>query len=129
MAPLTPPSGTPDPFVTQRNQMVDLQIAARDVDDAALLDAMRSVPRHAFVPEQYRDQAYADHPLPIGYGQTISQPYIVALMTQKSGVSHGDRVLDVGTGSGYQAAVLAHLGAEVYSIEIIPRWRRAQISG
>jgi len=111
---------TPDPFVTQRNQMVDTQIAARDISDSNVLDAMRSVPRHAFVPEEYIDQAYADHPLPIGFGQTISQPYIVALMTERSGIHSGDRVLDVGTGSGYQAAVLAQLGAEVYSIEIIP---------
>ena len=106
--------------MTQRKQMVDAQIAARGVTDPNVLEVMRSVPRHAFVPEQYLDQAYADHPLPIGYGQTISQPYIVALMTERSAVNRGDRVLDVGTGSGYQAAVLAQLGAEVYSIEIVP---------
>lgn len=117
----TPPATeTPDPFVTQRKQMVDAQIAARGVTDPNVLEVMCSVPRHAFVPEQYLDQAYADHPLPIGYGQTISQPYIVALMTERSAVNRGDRVLDVGTGSGYQAAVLAQLGAEVYSIEIVP---------
>lgn len=111
---------TPDPFVTQRDKMVDLQIAARDVTDPDVLDAMRTVPRHEFVLERYLDQAYADHPLPIGYGQTISQPYIVAVMTEKIGVKRGDKVLDIGTGSGYQAAILAQLGAEVYSIEIIP---------
>lgn len=111
---------TPDPFVTWRDKMVDLQIVARDVTDPNVLDAMRTVPRHEFVLERYLDQAYADHPLPIGHGQTISQPYIVAVMTEKIGVKRGDKVLDVGTGSGYQAAILAQLGAEVYSIEIIP---------
>jgi protein-L-isoaspartate(D-aspartate) O-methyltransferase len=111
---------TPDPFAMQRDKMVELQIVARDVTDPDILDAMRTVPRHEFVLERYLDQAYADHPLPIDYGQTISQPYIVALMTEKTGVKRGDKVLDVGTGSGYQAAILAQLGAEVYSIEIIP---------
>lgn len=116
------PTGTaePDPFTEQRDRMVDFQIADRGVLDSSVLKAMRTVPRHEFVLEEYLDQAYADHPLPIGYGQTISQPYIVALMTEQSGVKRGDRVLDVGTGSGYQAAILAQLGAEVYSIEIIP---------
>ena len=109
-----------DLFEGQRTAMVEQQIAARDVSDPRVLDAMRMVPRHRFVPDEYLDQAYADHPLPIGYGQTISQPYIVALMTEKSGIKQGDKVLDVGTGSGYQAAVLAQLGADVYSIEIIP---------
>ncbi len=109
-----------DPFAAQRDRMVDFQIADRGVLDPDVLRVMRTVPRHEFVLPQYLDQAYADHPLPIGYGQTISQPYIVALMTEKSGVKRGDRVLDVGTGSGYQAAILAALGAEVYSIEIIP---------
>jgi protein-L-isoaspartate(D-aspartate) O-methyltransferase len=100
--------------------MVDQTIAGRDVTDPAVIEAMRSVPRHAFVPEEYREQAYEDHPLPIGYGQTISQPYIVAVMTQALGLEPGDKVLEIGTGSGYQAAVLAELGMEVYSIEIIP---------
>ena len=81
---------------------------------------MNTVPRHLFVPQDYLDQAYEDHPLPIGYGQTISQPYIVALMTEKLKVKRGDKVLEIGTGSGYQAAVLAHLGVEMYSVEIIP---------
>lgn len=109
-----------DPFAAQRDRMVDFQIADRGVLDSDVLRVMRTVPRHEFVLPQYLDQAYADHPLPIGYGQTISQPYIVALMTERSGVKRGDRVLDIGTGSGYQAAILAALGADVYSIEIIP---------
>jgi protein-L-isoaspartate(D-aspartate) O-methyltransferase len=90
-----------------------------------VLDAMNTVPRHSFVPQEYLDQAYEDHPLPIGYGQTISQPYIVALMTEKLKVKRGDKVLEIGTGSGYQAAVLAHIGMEVYSVEIIPELARA----
>lgn len=100
--------------------MVERQIANRDVQDPAVLQAMRAVPRHEFVPQKYLDQAYADHPLPIGHGQTISQPYIVALMTEKLDLEEGDRVLEVGTGSGYQAAVLAALDTEVYTVEIIP---------
>ena len=89
-----------------------------------MLDAMRKVPRHLFTPKQYRDQAYADRPLPIGHDQTISQPYIVALMTQLTRPQPHFRALDVGTGSGYQAAVLAELGVEVYSVEIIPALAR-----
>ena len=81
---------------------------------------MRRVERHRFVPEEYLDQAYDDHPLPIGYGQTISQPYIVALMSEVLGVEAGDRVLEIGTGSGYQAAVLAEMGVDVYTVEIVP---------
>ena len=100
--------------------MVDDQIEARDVTDPNVLTAMRSVPRHFFVPDSYEDQAYGDHPLPIGNGQTISQPYIVALMSQELGVRPGDRVLEIGTGSDYQAAVLAAMGIEVYTVEIIP---------
>ena len=96
------------------------QIQSRDVTAPDVLDAMNTVPRHLFVPQDYLDQAYEDHPLPIGYGQTISQPYIVALMTEKLKVKRGDKVLEIGTGSGYQAAVLAHLGVEVYSVEIVP---------
>lgn len=118
-----PPSAPPapgDPFVTAREEMVRRQIAARGIRDPDVLGAMRTVPRHRFVPERYVDQAYEDHPLPIGYGQTISQPYIVALMTEAVKVEPGDRVLEIGTGSGYQAAVLAELGAEVYTVEIIP---------
>ena len=102
----------------ERDAMVDRQIAARGVSDDRVLRAMRAVPRHRFVPERLARSAYADNPLPIGEGQTISQPYIVALMTQTLGVKEGDRVLEIGTGSAYQAAVLAELAAEVYSIEI-----------
>jgi protein-L-isoaspartate(D-aspartate) O-methyltransferase len=100
-----------------REAMVSL-IEARDVSDSATLAAMRSVPRHEFVPTDLLDRAYADHPLPIGYGQTISQPYIVAYMTEVLEVDAGMKVLEVGTGSGYQAAVLAEIGVEVYTIEI-----------
>ncbi|PKO22705.1 MAG: protein-L-isoaspartate O-methyltransferase [Chloroflexi bacterium HGW-Chloroflexi-1] len=100
--------------------MVRDQIAGRGVSDNAVLRAMETVERHRFVPERYLTEAYADHPLPIGYGQTISQPYIVALMTQALKLKPGDRVLEIGTGSGYQAAILAELGVEVYTVEIIP---------
>ena len=102
----------------ERHAMVSRQIAARGVSDERVLEAMRAVPRHRFVPERLARSAYADHPLPIGEGQTISQPYIVALMTETLGVEEDHRVLEIGTGSAYQAAVLAELVAEVYSIEI-----------
>ncbi len=110
----------PDPFETAREEMVAEQLESRGVTDQAVLEAMRIVPRHFFVPDEYLDRAYADHPLPIGYGQTISQPYIVALMSASLGVSPGARILEIGTGSGYQAAVLAEMGMEVYTVEIIP---------
>jgi len=100
-----------------RERMVREQLEARDITDPAVLAAMRKVPRHLFVEEALRAQAYEDHPLPIGHGQTISQPYIVALMTSMLEVRPGMRILEIGTGSGYQAAVLAELGAEVYSVE------------
>jgi len=103
----------------ERERMVRTQLRARDIDDPRVLAAMRSVPRHEFVPPELAFAAYEDGPLPIGHEVTISQPYIVALMTQLAGVGPGERVLDVGTGSGYQAAVLAAMGAEVYGIEII----------
>lgn len=110
-----------------REGMVARQIAARGVRDEAVLQAMRIVPRHRLVPEDVRPYAYDDTPLPIGLGQTISQPYIVALMTELARVKPGHRVLEVGTGSGYQAAVLAQMGAEVYTIEILePLARRAE---
>ena len=99
--------------------MVEQQIERRGVSDPRVLAAMRQVQRHEFVLPEFRDMAYADRPLPIEAEQTISQPYIVALMTQLAKVSPGDKVLEVGTGSGYQAAVLAQLGAELYSIEIV----------
>ena len=108
-----------DPFSVRREAMVREQIAARGVKDPAVLATLRRVPRHEFVPERLRALAYEDHPLPIGEGQTISQPFIVAYMTELLRVKPGHRVLEIGTGSGYQAAVLAELGAEVYTIEII----------
>lgn len=100
--------------------MVELQILKRDIESPAVLQAMRKVPRHRFVPSSVRHMAYADHPLPIGSEQTISQPYIVAYMTEAAGISPTDKVLEIGTGSGYQAAVLGEIAREVYSIEIIP---------
>ena len=109
-----------DPFLGEREWMVKRQLAGRDIVDRKVLGVMRGIPRHLFVPERYREYAYADQPLPIGEGQTISQPYIVAYMTQALGLKREDRVLEIGTGSGYQAAVLAELVAEVYSIEIVP---------
>ncbi len=113
-------SPAPDDRAEERAVMVDEQIVGRWVSDPVVLEAMRAVPRHRFVTEEYLDQAYADHPLPIGHGQTISQPFIVALMSEALGVEPGAKVLEIGTGSGYQAAVLAEMGVEVYSIEIIP---------
>ena len=107
-------------WTTKRLAMVKKQIEARKVEDPLVLEAMRAVPRHLFVPEDLRKYAYDDHPLPIGYGQTISQPFIVAQMTEALGVQARDRVLEIGTGSGYQAAVLAEMGVEVYTIEIVP---------
>jgi len=115
-----------EPFAALRGRMVTEQIQARDVADRRVLAAMRKVPRHRFVPEQFRAEAYDDHPLPIGEGQTISQPYIVGIMSELLQLTGGERVLEVGTGSGYQAAILAELAKEVYSIEILePLARRA----
>lgn len=99
--------------------MVERQIASRGIRDPQVLRAMRAVPRHRFVPESQRASAYEDRPLPIGHQQTISQPYIVALMSELADLKRGDKVLEVGTGSGYQAAVLAEMGVEVFSIEIV----------
>ena len=104
---------------SERRRMVSEQLEARDIHDARVLSAMRKVPRHLFVPESQRAQAYTDSPLPIDFDQTISQPYIVAFMTQALDVQPGHRVLEIGTGSGYQAAVLAELTNEVYTIEIV----------
>jgi protein-L-isoaspartate(D-aspartate) O-methyltransferase len=104
-------------FRRERAAMVDL-IIRRDVKDSATLAAMRAVPRHQFVPAEFLDQAYGDHPIPIGLGQTISQPYIVAYMTEMARAKSGLKVLEVGTGSGYQAAILAQIGCRVFSIEI-----------
>ena len=98
--------------------MVHSQIMKRGVEEKKVLDAMRKVPRHCFVPARLKSQAYSDHPLPIGEGQTISQPYIVGLMTEYMNLTSDSRVLEIGTGSGYQAAVLAEIAKEVYTIEI-----------
>ncbi len=103
----------------RRAAMVETQLLARDITDPLVLEAMGKVPRHLFVPPALRDQAYRDSPLPIGHGQTISQPYIVALMTQLARAAPGKKALDVGTGSGYQAAILAETCDEVFSIEIL----------
>jgi protein-L-isoaspartate(D-aspartate) O-methyltransferase len=118
-------SGAAEEPRTLREAMVAEQIAARGVRDGRVLDAMRNVPRHEFVPAELRGAAYGDRPLPIGKSQTISQPYIVALMTELAEVRRGSRVLEVGTGSGYQAAVLAEMGADVYSIEIVESLARS----
>jgi protein-L-isoaspartate(D-aspartate) O-methyltransferase len=104
-------------FEEARQQMVERQLAQRGIVDERVLQAMREVPRHRFVPEDLWDMAYRDTPLPIGYDQTISQPYIVAYMTQMLHLSPEDRVLEVGTGSGYQAAILSRLAKQVYTIE------------
>ncbi|MDZ7340411.1 MAG: protein-L-isoaspartate(D-aspartate) O-methyltransferase [candidate division KSB1 bacterium] len=110
----------PDRFTAQRYQMVQQQIAERGVRDTLVLNAMRKVPRHLFVPNYLMTQAYIDSPLPIGEGQTISQPYIVAFMTEALKLKGNERVLEIGTGSGYQAAILAEIAKEVYTIEIVP---------
>lgn len=99
--------------------MVEEQMAARGISDPATLEAMRAVPRHEFLPLRLRGEAYGDYPLPIGYGQTISQPYIVAFMTEAIRPRPGEKILEVGAGSGYQAAVLAQMGADVYTVEIV----------
>lgn len=108
-----------DPFAARRLRMVTTQIESRGVSDPCVLEALRRVPRHEFVPASLEDQAYVDHPLPIGHRQTISQPYIVALMTELVRPGPDSKVLEIGTGSGYQAAVLAECAREVYTIEII----------
>ncbi len=117
---LAPLLAAADPYTAARERMVRQDIEARGVRDAAVLRAMRSTPRHLFVPQAVRDQAYEDHPLPIGHGATISQPYIVAWMTELLEPRNTSRVLEIGTGSGYQAAVLSPLVKHVYSIEIVP---------
>lgn len=114
------PSASSDDFQSQRLLMVERQLRSRGIQNAAVLKAMSEVPRHYFVnpPEIYL--AYEDYPLEIGYGQTISQPYIVAYMTEAAEISLNDKVLEIGTGSGYQAAVLSRLAKEVYTVEIVP---------
>jgi protein-L-isoaspartate(D-aspartate) O-methyltransferase len=119
-APAASPASPLDQFVEERQRMVDDQIIPRDVTNPIVLQAMRRVARHEFVLPEYLGQSYENHPLPIGYGQTISQPFIVAYMSEQCELKPGDRVLEIGTGSGYQAAILADMGMEVYSIEIIP---------
>ena len=110
---------TDDPYLQKRAAMVRDQIEREGISDPRVLAAMRDVPRHLFVPPSFRARAYEPYPMPIGEGQTISQPYIVGLMTQILRLKETDRVLEVGTGSGYQAAVAARLAAEVYSVEIL----------
>jgi protein-L-isoaspartate(D-aspartate) O-methyltransferase len=109
-----------DPYAESRARMVREQLAARGIRDARVLAAMARVPRHELVPEAHRDEAYEDGPLPIGEGQTISQPYVVAAMSEAAALEGDERVLEVGTGSGYQAAVLSELAREVYTIELEP---------
>ncbi len=111
----------------KRNRMVEEQIAARGVRDPRILEAMRRVPRHEFVPSREQDTTYEDHPIPIGKGQTISQPYIVAYMTEALSLNGGENVLEIGTGSGYQAAVLGEICKEVHTVEIVEvLFRRAK---
>jgi protein-L-isoaspartate(D-aspartate) O-methyltransferase len=114
-----PSADTQQDWEAARKRMVAEQLRSRDVKDPRVLAAIEKVPRHLLVPENVRAQAYEDHPLPIGHGQTISQPYIVGFMTQALQVEPGHRVLEIGTGSGYQAAVLGELAREVYTIEIV----------
>ncbi len=114
-----PGFSTDDQYQSARHAMVRVQIKRRGVDNEAVLDAMRRVPRHLFIPESDPVKSYGDYPVPIGYGQTISQPYIVAIMTQLLDVGPDDRILEIGTGSGYQAAILAEICREVVSIEIV----------
>jgi protein-L-isoaspartate(D-aspartate) O-methyltransferase len=104
-------------YKLERERMVEEQFLSRDIQDTRVLDAMRKVPRHRFVPEEHRHLAYRDSPLPIGQSQTISQPYIVALMTQMMGLQGHEKVLEIGTGSGYQAAILSQVASEVHTIE------------
>ncbi len=108
-----------DKYTELRNNMVNYQITARGITDKKVIETMRKVPRHEFVDQYLKDSAYADRPLSIGMGQTISQPYIVALMTESLELTGNERVLEIGTGSGYQAAVLAEIADEVYTVEII----------
>jgi protein-L-isoaspartate(D-aspartate) O-methyltransferase len=107
----------PASFEEARHRMVERQLAGRGITDERVLEAMREIPRHRFVPEDMADMAYRDTPLPIGYGQTISQPYIVAYMTQSLQLTPDERVLEVGTGSGYQVAILSRLAKQVYTVE------------
>ena len=118
------PEVQPDHFTLARQQMVERQLRARGIRDERLLSAMAQVPRHDFVEPRYREQAYEDHPLPIGAGQTVSQPYIVALMLELLQLEPSSKVLEIGTGSGYQTALLAKLASHVYSVERHPELAR-----
>ncbi len=118
---LAPGQASSESYLDKRMRMVERDIAGRGISDGKTLATMRKVKRHLFVPFLSRAASYSDHPLPIGEGQTISQPYVVALMTEKLGLKGGERVLEIGTGSGYQAAVLAEIGVEVRTIEIRER--------
>ncbi|MFP4444757.1 MAG: protein-L-isoaspartate(D-aspartate) O-methyltransferase [Desulfosudaceae bacterium] len=123
---LSAPTGE-DAFVQEKEEMIQSQLMNRGITDPAVLRAFRAVDRHRYVPEKWRHLAYADRPLPIGHDQTISQPYIVAFMTQAMDLAKTDRVLEIGTGSGFQAAILAEIVDQVYTIEIIPELgQRAQ---
>jgi protein-L-isoaspartate(D-aspartate) O-methyltransferase len=113
------PEMTDDRWEADRRRMVEQQLRGRDIRDQRVLDAMAKVPRHRFVPAEEQSGAYTDYPLPIGFGQTISQPYIVAFMTEALDLAPEHRVLEIGTGSGYQAAVLAELARDVFTIEIV----------
>jgi len=115
----TMPEMTDDRWEADRRRMVEQQLRGRDIRDQRVLDAMAKVPRHRFVPAEEQSGAYTDYPLPIGFGQTISQPYIVAFMTEALDLAAEHRVLEIGTGSGYQAAVLAELARDVFTIEIV----------
>jgi protein-L-isoaspartate(D-aspartate) O-methyltransferase len=110
-------SSDEDDYTALRHRMVEEQLRSRGIEDERVLEAMERVPRHAFVPPGLREMAYSDNPLPIGEDQTISQPYVVAVMTEALAVEPGDRVLEIGTGSGYQAAILAEMGVEVFTVE------------
>ncbi|MCJ7512000.1 MAG: protein-L-isoaspartate(D-aspartate) O-methyltransferase [Anaerolineales bacterium] len=116
---LPPAASESDPYLAARQAMVEQGVVAWGIEDPAVIEAMSVVPRHEFVPQEFLDQAYENHPLPIGLGQTISQPYIVALMSEQADIQPEDNVLEIGTGSGYQAAILSHLSSRVYTIEIL----------
>ncbi len=121
-------SQTAESYTSKRQVMVRTQISGRGVSHKETLRAMRTVPRHEFVPSTYRSYSYDDRPLPIGYGQTISQPYIVAYMTELTKPQKGMKALEIGTGSGYQAAILAEIVDSVYTIEIVPQLGRSSTS-
>src|SRR5512140_1780913 len=109
-----------DPFEALRHRMVEEQLAGQGIRERRVLDAFRKVPRHFFVPESEAAQAYENHPVPIGQGQTISQPYMVAVMTQALALQGGEKILEIGSGSGYQTAILKALGGDVYTMERLP---------